>query len=73
MSTPVVQLVPDYEIQKRVETRLNPLELRRFKYLFREAKENGCGVRPAIRLALRRQIEEATERLEAAFKESKNG
>ena len=46
------------------------MEKRRFQALYREAKGLGYGVRPAIRMALRRMSGEVTTRIEAAMKET---
>ena len=64
---PVVKLPPDLEVKAACEKLLSPAERVRFRLLYREELANGFGVRPAIRVALRRQIHETTERLEAAL------
>jgi hypothetical protein len=70
VTEPVVQLDDDHEVKRRAEKLLNAAERRRFQTLWREARRNGYGVKLAIRAALRRQIEEATERLEVALARS---
>ena len=66
---PVV-LPDDHRVKRQVEQVLNPMEKRRFQALYREAKGLGYGVRPAIRMALRRMSGEVTTRIEAAMKET---
>ena len=67
---PVVKLPDDMVVKAAVEHALNPVERRRFRALWAEARRDpGCGVRPAIKIALRRMAEEATVRIQAAMRE----
>ena len=60
----------DYVVKAAVERALNPAERRRFRALWDDARRDpGCGVRPAIKIALRRMAEEATVRIQAAMRE----
>jgi len=70
ITEPVVRLEDDHAAKLRAEAMLNPVERRRFRYLWREAVRGGAGVRPAIKIALRRQMEEAMVWLEAAMREA---
>jgi hypothetical protein len=70
ITTPVVPPPDDYVVKRAVETLLDPNERRRFRYLWREAVRGGAGVRPAIKIALRRQMDEATARLATAMREA---
>ena len=70
ITEPVVKLDDDHALKLSCERLLNPVEQRRFRFWYTEVRSLGYGVRPAVRMALRRQIVEATERLEAALKEA---
>ena len=70
VTEPVVKLEEDHAFKLSCERLLNPVEQRRFRFWYSEAKSNGCRVRPAVRMALRRMISEVTVRLEAALKEA---
>ena len=66
---PVVRLPDDYAVKAAVERALDPAERRRFRALWRDARcDPGCGIRPAIKIALRRMAEEATVRIQAAMR-----
>ena len=67
IADPVVALEDDHATKAACERPLSPAERVRFRALYRDARANGGGVRCAIRMALRRQIEEQTERLESAL------
>ena len=69
IATPVVTLEDDHEVKRRAELALSPAECRRFRALWADARSDpGCGVRPAIKIALRRMTEEATVRIQAAMR-----
>ena len=69
ITIPVVTPLDDYAVLRAVEKLLDPNERRRFRFLWREASRGGAGVRPAIKIALQRQMEEATVRLATALRE----
>ena len=70
ITEPVVRLEDDHAVKRRAELLLNPAERRRFRALWVDARRDpGCGVRPAIKIALRRMAEEATVRIQAAMRE----
>ena len=71
VTEPVVTLPDDHGVKLACERLLSPAERRRFRALWREARRNGHGVKSAIRAALRRQMEEATERLEKALERAR--
>jgi hypothetical protein len=71
ITEPVVRLPDVVAVKSAVERVLNPAERRRFRALWSDARRDpGCGIRPAIKIALRRMAEEATVRMEAAMKET---
>ena len=67
----VTSLPDDLAVKAAVERALNSAERRRFRALWADARRDpGCGVRPAIKIALRRMAEEVTVRIQAAMREA---
>ena len=63
----------DHAVKRRAERALNPVERRRFRALWADARRDpGCGVRPAMRIALARMKAELVERIERAEKIARN-
>jgi hypothetical protein len=53
----VIRLPDDYAVKVAVKRALSPPERRRFRALWDDARRDpGCGVRPAIKIALRRMV-----------------
>ena len=73
ITTPVATPLNDHAVLRAVEKLLDPNERRRFRFLWREASRGGAGVRPAIKIALQRQMEEVTARLATALWEAGRG
>lgn len=63
----IQDLPSDLAVLAAVRASLNATERREFGYLYREARRNpGCGIRPAIKIALARMRERVTERIDRA-------
>ena len=60
-------LPTDLAVLAAVRGSLNAAERREFGYLYREARRNpGCGIRPAIKIALAKMRAKVTERIDRA-------